>query len=100
MKKKVQVIITKEFEIELTDELYGGMSTEEYLKEFSSAFFQIDSEEDLLKYAAGMYAEFGEGSFEGLGRIGMYYSTYPSVPQIKINEIYADNEVEILKEAV
>lgn len=98
MKKLVQVVITKEFEIELTPELLDGESEEEYLKNYSRYFHQVDSMNDILEYASTRYAEFGEMFLEGVGRIGMHYSTYPDIPVVKIKDVDIDYEFEVLED--
>ena len=48
MKKTILVTITKEIEVNILDE----MLTDEYLKEFSSYMFPVDSIEELFEHAA------------------------------------------------
>lgn len=96
MKKTVQVTITKEFEIELTPEILDGESEGHYLAHYSRYFHKVESMDEILEYASTSYALFGEMFLEGVGRIGMHYSTYPDIPVVKIRELDEDVEFEVL----
>ena len=70
IKRRVEVVITKEFDIELTDEMFGGMTEEQYISEFCKGLWKIESIDDVVKYAARMAADNGVGySYDGLGTI-------------------------------
>lgn len=99
MKKIVRVTIEKELEIELMPSVMGEMTEQEYLQEFSKSLWEVDSMDDVIKYAARMAADGGEGySHDGIGLIGAYYSQYPRVPDVKVREISSDVDCEIIKE--
>ena len=65
MKKTVLVTTTKEIEVDIPDE----MLTKEYLEDFSSYMFHVESPEDIFQYAASHAARFHSASVEGLGRV-------------------------------
>lgn len=65
MKKTVLVTITKEIEVDIPDE----MLTEEYLDEFSSYMFYVDSADELFVHAAQYIARIGESYVEGIGNV-------------------------------
>ena len=68
MKCKVRVTIIKELELEFTEQFLGGMTEEEFLKEFSKSLWPVDDMEDVFKYAASLAATGGGGfSHDGLG---------------------------------
>lgn len=72
MKKTVRVIIEKEIEINIPDELL----TDEFIAEFESGMFELDDEDkrdSLFKYVACMAAQ-GYGHVEGMGPIGSEFS--------------------------
>ena len=66
MKKTVLVTITKEIEVCIPDE----MLTEEYMEEFSSYMFYVDSADELFEHAAQYIARIGENYVEGIGKVG------------------------------
>ena len=65
MKKTVLVTITKEIEVDIPDE----MLTEEYLEEFSSYMFYVDSADELFEHAAQYVSRFGQSFVEGIGNV-------------------------------
>lgn len=79
MKKTVRVTITKEIEIDISDE----MLTDDALEEFSSYMFQVDSVEELFEHAGQYIARFDESFVEGIGKVSY-------------TEIYEDVETEVL----
>ncbi len=66
MKKTVIVTIEKEIEVDIPDE----MLTEEYLKEFSSYMYHVDSVEDLFEHAGQYVARIDQSFVEGIGHVG------------------------------
>lgn len=98
-KKVLRVTIEKEIEIELTPTLLGEETEQEFLAGFSRAMWEVDSMDDIFKYAAEMAAKFGSGlEHDYLGLLSAHYSTYPRVPDVKFREITDDCDVEILYE--
>lgn len=66
MKKTILVTITKEIEVCIPDE----MLTEEYLEEFSSYMFYVDSADELFEHAAQYIARNERSFVEGIGKVG------------------------------
>lgn len=79
MKKTVLVTITKEVEVDIPDE----MLTKEYLEDFSSYMFHVDSIEELFEHAGQYVARFNDSNVEGVGRVGVV-------------ELFEDVETEIV----
>lgn len=97
IKRTVRVTIKKEVEIEIMPSMFGGMSEEEYLAEFRKGLWEVESMDDVVKYAARMAVYYGGGSqHDGLGLLGAHYSTHPRVPDVKFREISDESEEEIL----
>ena len=97
VKKTVRVVIEKEVEIELMPSMFGDKSVDEYLKEFSSYMWEVESIDDIIKYAARMVAYYGDGNqHDGLGLIGYSDSNYPRVPDVKFKELSDECEEEII----
>jgi hypothetical protein len=71
MKRTVETIVTKEFEIEIADELF----TPEYIKDFESGMWELDGDTLEEKYnglfdVAAYQIANGERNFiEGLGKV-------------------------------
>jgi hypothetical protein len=96
IKRKLTVTITKEIEIELLPTVFCNMTEAEYLAHFSRYFWQVESLDDVYKYAAEMAAKYGSGlTHDGLGLVSSHYSTFPRVPDVKFWEISDECEVEI-----
>lgn len=73
------------------------MTLDEYLTEFRKGLWNVDSIDDVVKYAARMVASHGGGmQYDGLGLIDEKSSTYPRIPDVKFNEIYSECEEEII----
>ncbi|MCE5180499.1 MAG: hypothetical protein LLG15_01735 [Betaproteobacteria bacterium] len=97
IKRTVRVTIEKEIEIELTPEMFGGMTEEEYLSDFREGLWDVESIDDVVKYAARMAAYHGGGmQHDGLGLLDFHLSTYPRVPDVKFRELMDECEEEIL----
>lgn len=96
IKRTVRVTIEKEFEIELTPAVFGEMTEAEYLAEFRKGLWNVESIDDVVKYAARMAAYYGESTHDGLGLVGPHQSTYPRVPDVKYREILDECDEEIL----
>jgi hypothetical protein len=91
-KKKVRVVLEQEIEIELTEKVFHGQSTQEYLEEFRGAFWSVDGIDDVIEYAARCVAlGLEDCSQDGIGLIGKYDSNHPREPDTKFNII--DEEV-------
>lgn len=100
IKRTVRVTIEKEIEIELMPSMFGGMTEGEYLAEFRKGLWDVDSIEDVVKYAARMAAYFGGGmQHDGLGLLDAHFSTHPRVPDVKFREISDESEEEIVTAA-
>lgn len=65
MKKTVLVTITKEIEVDIPDEMF----TDEYLEEFSSHMFYVDSADELFEHAAQYIARHERNFVEGIGNV-------------------------------
>lgn len=97
IKRVVRVTIEKEIEVELMPSMFGPLTEAEYLAEFRKTFWDVDSIDDVVKYAARVAATGGEGSqHDGLGLVGHHTSSYPRVPDVKFREISDEYETEIL----
>ncbi len=79
MKKTVLVTITKEIEVDIPDE----MLTDEYLEEFSSYMFYVDSADELFEHAGQYIARFDQSFVEGIGKV-------------RYTELFEDIETEIV----
>ena len=66
MKKTVLVTITKEIEVDIPD----AMLTDEYLEEFSSYMFYVDSPDELFEHAAQYIARHDRSFVDGIGNVG------------------------------
>ena len=98
LKRKVRVTIVKEIEIELTPATFGGLSQDEYLKEFRASLWDVESIDDVIEYAARMAATCGGGyTHDGLGLLDTRNSTYPRVPDTKFVELDGDIETEFVE---
>lgn len=97
IKRTVRVVIEKEIEIELMPSMFGGMTEEEYLADFRKGLWDVDSIDDVVKYAARMAAYYGGGmQHDGLGLLDAHYSTHPRVPDVKFRDISDECEEELL----
>lgn len=97
IKRTVRVTIEKEIEIEIMPSMFGGMTEEEYLADFRNGLWEVESMDDVVKYAARMAAYYGGGmQHDGLGLLDAHYSTHPRVPDVKFREISDESEEEIL----
>lgn len=97
MKRRVKVTIEKEFVIEFTPAMFAGMSVEQYLAEFKKGLWDVETIDDVFKYAARMCAYYGNGTHDGLGLIGPDHQTYPRVPDVKFDEIFDESEEEVIE---
>ncbi|BEV09330.1 hypothetical protein [Methylophilus sp. DW102] len=98
-KRTVLVTIEKELEIEFTPAVLGDMTEQEYLEHFSRYLWQVESMDDVFKYAAEVAAKFGSGlTHDGLGLVSCHYSKYPREPDVKFREISDECEVEIIQQ--
>jgi len=98
IKKTVRVTIVKEIEIELMPSMFGGMTEEEYLAEFRKGLWNVESMDDIVKFAARMAACYGANhEHDGIGLVGYDHTTHPRVPDVKIHEVDEEIEEEILK---
>ena len=95
IKKVVRVTVEKDIEIELTPELFGEMSLEEYLEEFNSSLWETDLD-GVFKYAARCAFSGGGYSEDGLGFVSRKSSYYPSAPGVIFTVIEEDSEEEII----
>ena len=99
MKRIVMVVIEKDIEVELMPSMFGPMTKAEYIAEFSKYLWDIDSLDDVIKYAARVAADGGiGGNHDGLGLVDHYFSDYPRVPDVKIRTISEEIETEIIEE--
>lgn len=93
IKRVVRVTIEKEIEIEFPAE-FGG---DEYLKNFRSGLWHVNSLDDVFQYAAEMAAHHGRGhSFDGLGLLGEHDDQYPHPPDVKFKINSDETETEII----
>lgn len=97
MKKTIEVIKTVEIEIEIKDKMFGDMTQEEFLVEFSRSFFKVSSIDDIYKYIASQIDvdSFGELFIEGVGFIDSW-STQNMNISARYNITYTDVETEII----
>ena len=97
IKRTVRVTIEKEIEVELTPAMFGGMTVDEYLAEFRSGLWHVDSIDDVVVYAARVAAYGPIGVEEdGLGLVNDRDSTYPRKGDVLVRELSDDCECEIL----
>lgn len=97
IKRTVRVTIEKEIEVELMPSMFGGMTEEEFLAEFRRGLWDVETIDDVAKYAARMAATVGSGGeHDGIGLLSHDYSTYPRVPDVKFREVLDECEEEIL----
>lgn len=91
MKRTVQVVITKQYEIEIADELL----TPEEVAAFSDMMWPVSSEDELFTYAAEQLAQYDSSYIEGIGKVSRY--TVPSQDDVVSFElIYDDVAAEII----
>lgn len=97
IKRTVRVTIEKEIEVELMPSMFGGMTEEEFLAEFRKGLWNVETIDDVAKYAARMAATVGSGvEHDGIGLLSYHYSSYPKEPDVKFREIIDECEEEIL----
>lgn len=97
IKRTVRVTIEKEIEVELTPEMFAGMTVDEYLAEFRKGLWDVEGVDDLVKYAARCAAYGPVGREEdGLGLVNYRDSEYPRRGDVLVKEISDDCECEIL----
>jgi hypothetical protein len=103
MKKNVHVVIEKEYEIELKDNLL----TQESVKEFESYMFELDGDtleekqNNLFAYAARQIAEYDTDFVEGLGkaasvRTAPFYEKEGKVVHVVWDDKWSEVETEIV----
>ena len=95
IKKVVRVTVEKDIEIELTPEVFGKMSLEEYLEEFNTSLWETDLD-GVFKYAARCAFDGGGCSEDGLGYVcekSSYYRQKPGVIFRVIEEASEEKEV-------
>ena len=99
IKRTVRVTIEKEIEVELTASMFGEMSIDEYLAEFRSSLWYVESIDDVVEYAARV-AAYGPIGIEedGLGLVNDRDSTYPRKGDVLVREISDECECEILRD--
>lgn len=97
IKKVVRVTVEKDIEIELTPELFGEISLEEYLEEFSSSLWEAYLNE-VFKYAARCAFTGGGYSEDGLGLIARKSLCYPRAPGVIFTVIEDSSEEEIISD--
>lgn len=73
LKKKVRVIVESVIEVEITPNMFMGYTEEEYLKEFSRAFWDVNGMDDIVLFAARVAATQGRGQEDGLGKLEPAY---------------------------
>ena len=97
IKRTVRVTLEKEIEVELTPEMFAGMTVDEYLAEFRKGLWDVDGIDDVVKYAARVAAYGPIGREEdGLGLVNDRDSKYPRRGDVLVHEISDDCECEIL----
>ena len=95
LKKTIRVTIEKEITIEFPD----NMLTPEYLQQFRSGLWPVESIDDVFKYAAREAADGGLGyEHDGLGLLNPHCSTYPKVPDVKVWFHDEDYQEEIIED--
>jgi hypothetical protein len=103
VKKTIRVVIEKEYEIELKDNIL----TQENIKEFESYMWELDGDtleakqEELFKFAARQIAEYDVDFVEGLGNVCKasmvgYYERNGAVMNVVWNDTYEDVETEVV----
>jgi hypothetical protein len=100
MKKTFSVERYSEISVNLTDKNFECMSSKEYLEEFSSAFFQVDSLDDVLRYIVRNIdtSLLDKQYIEGIGSVDQ---TYPSGDEdleltATYNVIYDEVDVNVM----
>lgn len=96
IKRVVEVTIVKKIEIELMPSVFGKMTQEEYLNEFSKSLWEVDGIDDVVRYAARVVSDNGDGyQYDGIGLIGHSDSTYPRIPDVKYRVLdeYMEDEI-------
>ena len=99
--KTLRVTIEKEVRITITPKLFGPLTQEQYLIEFRKGLWDIDGIDDVIEYAARMAAEYGGGSYDGLGKLAQDYHNPDVIYDILSEEIEAEfinkkSEVEVI----
>jgi hypothetical protein len=92
MRRTVQVTITKTVEVVIPDH----MLTPEATRHFCSYMFQVDTPEDLFKYAAAQYAQHDDTFVEGLGMAITGVKLNPPSDFLMCEVKEADTECEVL----
>lgn len=95
IKKTVRVTITKEISIELTPKMFGDMTLEEYLAEFRSCFWDVESIDGVIEYAAEMAAIFKGGhEHDGLGLLDQ--AGFGKEPDVIFDILDEERDIEII----
>lgn len=88
MKKTLEVRITRQIEIEISDDLL----TEEAMQEFSEGMWKVYHHNQLFEYAAVCCAE-GDSFVEGLGYAFTAYYSKPSAVKYLVLSEEAESEI-------
>lgn len=97
IKRLVRVTIEKDIEIEMMPGIFEGMTEDEFLVEFRKGLWEVESIEDVVKYAARMAAEHGGGmQHDGIGLLDYSHTTYPRVPDVKFRILAEEYDEDIL----
>jgi len=97
IKRKLRVTIEKDIEIEIMPSMFIDMTEDEYLKEFSRSFWEVDSIDELIKFAANVAAVHGSGEEEGLGKLeAKHMKDFVKTADIYFDEISSDIEAEFI----
>lgn len=98
MSRKIRVVITKEIEVEFLPKMFGGYPLDDYLQNFISGLWDVETIDDVFKYAAEMAARHGSGcQHDGIGNLdrrGLKNDGTDSVFNITSNEV----ETEIIEQ--
>lgn len=92
--RRVDVTITRGYEVTLKPSLLGGLTEEEFIKEWSKGLWKIDSLDDVCEYAAESAAldQFG-CLLDGIGLLGHEWDT---AADVTCRELYDDRDIDIV----
>ena len=97
IKRVVRVTTEYEVEITLMPKMFGGMTIEEYIKNFNETLWDIDTVLDVAMYAARQAIVSGDGEYDGIGNLISKYSSKAESADVIYRIRYEDTESEVIE---
>jgi hypothetical protein len=97
IKKTVIVTTTKKIEIELTAQVFGDSTVDEYLAEFRKGLWPVEGIDCVFEYAAGCAADGGGYHEDGLGLVSPSHWKGGREGSVKFNVLEEECEFEVIQ---